>query len=176
MGKLLINERIRLRSMEAEIDTPYLSQWEGDSDAWISSGVLNPIAASAIEAHIIRSSTALVDHGQMDLMIETILEGKPIGYVQLYDYDPINQRLGLGVYIAPSYRKQRYAYEAMTLLHNYAWRRMNCQMLYAQVIATNIPSRKLFESLGYELTATLRDWYKFNNRYHDLLYYQLWNR
>lgn len=176
MGRLLTNDRIRLRSMEAEIDTPYLHRWEGDSEAWTSSGVLNPIASSAIEAHIIRSTTALVDNGRMDLMIELITQSLPIGYVQLYDYDPINQRLGLGVYLAPEYRRQGFAREALQLVHDYAWSRMNCQMLYAEVISSNVQSQKLFERLGYEHTASLRSWYRLDGEYQDLLYYQLWHK
>lgn len=167
-------ERIRLRALERS-DAEYLYHWEHNEDAWASSVMLNPLSSSFIEAYILEASNSIVLKGEMSLMIERCDDGMPIGYVQLLGYDAISRRVGLGLYIAQEYRRLGYAKEVVNLTQDYAFARLGVRMIYADILASNEPCCRLFESLGYTHTATLPQWHYAEGTYHDLRYYQLWS-
>lgn len=172
LGKLLVGDCVRLRSFELEKDEAVLYQWENDTTAWTSSGTLNPLSSSFIKEFITRSAASIVEEGRISLVVE--VEQVQVGYVQLLDYDPINRKAGVGVYIAPEYRSRGYAHEALRLLSNYAYAKLGCEMLYASVLSNNFPSLSLFKALGFEHTATLLRWVRLEDEYCNLFYFQLW--
>lgn len=172
MSQFLQSPILRLRALELE-DAPLLHRWEGDSDAWQSAGTLNPPSAVMIRDFIARSTSSILEQGQLSLIMES-REGLALGYAQLLDYDSISRRVGLGLYIKPNKRRKGYASEALRLLEEYASQRLACEMLYATILADNVPSMKLFEGLGYSKTASLPRWTWQAGKYIDLVYYQKW--
>lgn len=174
-GPRLENERLRLRAMEVDIDTDHLYHWENDPDSWNSSGVLNPLSSTFIQEYIVQSSSSIIERGALALMIDSAEHGA-VGYVQIMDYTPISKRAEVGIYLASEYRGMGYGREALQLVASYAWRSLGCRMLYARVSSSNMAAQRLFIALGYEHTATLPQWMWSDGQYHDLNYYQLWNR
>lgn len=170
----LHNEQIRLRSFElSDVDTLY--SWEQDSTAWASSSTLNPLSRQFIKDYIVDSAQSIITRGELSLLIELKQEARPIGYVQLLAYDSISRRVGLGLYIAPEYRRLGYARGVVRLVEAYAFGRLGVRMIYADILASNDACCRLFEGLGYRHTATLPEWHWADGLYHDLKYYQLWN-
>lgn len=173
MAQLLVSDRIRLCALDLDRHLPYLYEWENDSDAWTSSGVINPLSKHFVRTLIVQSATSIVEHGRLSLAIET-LDGLPLGHIQLIDYDPLSQRAGVGIYLASQYRRQGYGGEALSLLADYASERLGCTMLHASTTSNNLASRRLFDTLGYTHTATLPRWVRHADQWYDLMYYQLW--
>ncbi len=170
----LSNEYIRLRAIDLN-DTELLYKWEHDTLSWDSSLTLNPISSQFIKDYIADSPHSIVRKGELFLIIEEITQNAPIGYAQLLNYDCISRKAGLGLYIAPEYRRLGYAHNVIRLLEDYAFRRLGVNMLYADILSSNQACCLLFEKLGYTHTATLPKWHWSNGQYHDLRYYQLWN-
>ncbi len=173
MKSSLCSERIHLRALELDSDSSYLHTWENDTTTWDSVGTLNPLSSNALRDYILHSATSIVERGEMTLMIQSAT--RPVGYVQIVDYDPISRRAGVGIYMSAEARNQGYGSEALTLLQEYAWDRLRCRMLFARVLSNNLPSHRLFSRLGYCHTATLPQWHWSDGAYHDLYYYQLWH-
>lgn len=169
----LSSQRIRLRALELDRDRSALYEWENDVEAWASSGILNPISYGFIDQFIISSGTSILERQSLALVLEG-QAGQALGYIQLFDYEPVSRRVAIGVYIAPLYRRQGYALEAIGLLHGYLRQALNCTMVYASVLEPNVASQALFERLGYKQTARLEQWQWQGDKYHDLIYYQLW--
>lgn len=164
--------RIRLRALNlSDADTLYA--WENSPEARDSAGTQHPLSAEFIRSYITESATSLTTKGELALMAELSDTALPIGYLQLLAYEPISRRMSVGLYISPEYRRQGYGRELMMLVQSYAFRRLGLRMLYAKVLASNVPSCALFESLGYSHTATLPNWQWVDGEYHDLRYYQL---
>lgn len=173
MDFALSTQRIHLRALDLDRDREALYEWENDVRAWTSSGALNPISYDFVDRFIISSSTSVLERGSLALVIEA-QGGQTLGYVQLFDYDAISRRIAVGVYISPLHRGQGYARESVQLLHAYLIQALNCVMIYATVLEDNEASQRLFEALGYKQTARLERWHWQGNKYHDVMYYQLW--
>lgn len=163
---------IRLRALELQ-DKALLHSWENDPEAWDSSGTCNPLSSSFIESYIANSSTSLVEQGQLALLIETV-DTLPVGYIQILDYNAIERRAALGIYIGKEYRRQGYATHAIRQCIDYLRRRMRCGHFYARILESNTPSQHLFSQLGFVHTATLPHWQWTGEQYEALYYYQLW--
>lgn len=170
----LTTERIILRALDAYRDRTTLYVWENDTSSWSSSSTLNPISYKFIDEFILESTTDIIEKHQMSLMIESIADNSSIGYIQLFDYHPVDSRCAIGIYIAEKVRNRGYASEALSVVHRYLFERLRCTMVYASVLSGNLPSRRLFEHLGYRHTATLERWHWLDGMYQDLMYYQLW--
>lgn len=168
----LSTDRLRLRPLELS-DKALLYEWENTDEAQQSSLALNPLSSVMIESFIIRSSVDILEEGRISLLIEC-KAGEAIGYAQLLDYDSLNRRVALGLYIVPQFRRQGYASETVILLEDYAKRRLRCDMMYVTILAENEPSQKLFEHQGYARIATLPKWHYYDGRFIDLYYYQKW--
>lgn len=177
MGRrYLQDDRLRLRSFEPKKqDAEYLYLWENDVDSWVSAGTRNPLSVAMIKEYVLMSAESIVTKGEMALMIEELESGIPVGYLQFLDYDAISRRVGCGLYIAPEYRGKGYARSVVCLAEQYAFNHLGVRMLYADILSSNIPCCRLFESLGYRLTATLPEWHYAEGQWHNLNYYQKWN-
>lgn len=170
------SDRIRLRAFEVDKDSDTLYRWENDGTSWASSSIYNPLSASYIREYILEATNSILLKGSLSLLIEDKANEEPIGYLQLLGYDAISRRVGLGLYIAPEQRRRGYAAEAVHLAEDYAFRRLGVSMIYADILSTNQACCRLFESLGYQHTATLPKWHWGDGEWHDLNYYQLWSQ
>lgn len=168
-----MNEKdISLRALELQ-DKTLLHSWENDSEAWSSSSTYNPLSSAFIESYISSSSASLVEQGQLALIIETA-DAQPVGYIQMLDYNAVERRVALGIYISKEYRRQGYATRALSQCLDYLRGRMRCEHFYACILESNTPSQHLFSQLGFVHTATLPHWQWTGASYEALYYYQLW--
>lgn len=96
-----------------------------------------------------------------------------IGCIDLFQFDPHNQRAGVGILIAETEnRKNGYAKEALNLLTNYCFEVMNFRQLYCHIPVDNKASLRLFSTCGYEETGRCRDWVKKGNVFIDAVFMQ----
>ncbi len=167
--------RLSLRSFE-EQDEELLLTWENELSSWTSSMTLNPLSHKFIKDYILYSNNSILEDGQLVLLVERLDTGEPIGYLQLLDYEPLHQKLGLGVYIIEEARGKRFASELIDFAKTYAFDILHCRMIYAETFQSNEAACNLFQSVGFEQTAVLPEWYWSNGTYESLVYYQIWNR
>ena len=163
-------KRIRLRALEPE-DLDELYQIENDRRLW-DVGLTNvPYSRFALHEYIANSANDIYADKQLRLIIET--EGKSVaGIVDMCNYDPRHNRAEVGIVIKSSFRNQGMAHEALEELHRYAGEVLGIYQLYAVVSDTNEHSLHLFKSLGYQHTATLKQWLCSGDDYQDALLLQ----
>ena len=65
-------------------------------------------------------------------------EGVAIGTIDLFDYEPMHARAGLGIWIVQeSNRRQGYAKEALRLIIEYAFFKLQLNQLYCCLLYTS---------------------------------------
>lgn len=84
---------------------------------------------------------------------------RAVGTVDLFEYDPLHGRAGLGILIYdPCDRRLGYARDAVETLCEYARNRLRMHQLWCCVGEANTASRALFRELGFREVGTKRDW------------------
>lgn len=171
----LENDKLLLRALEPE-DLDVLYRWENDSDLWHFGSTLMPYSKFALREYLSNATQDIFQSRQLRLMIVEKSENKAIGTIDLYDFDPLNLRAGVGILLDADYRKKGYGSLALHLMREYAFRFLLLNQLYAYVPENNEPSYRLFRGNGYEESGLLRLWLKTEAGWTDVRFMQLINR
>ncbi len=105
-------------------------------------------------------------------MIDLIETSQSIGCIDIFDYDCINQRAGLGILIDKSYRHQGLAKAALALCVDYLFQEVLLHQVYCSIDETNTLSQQLFLDQGFTLCGQRKDWIQTENGYMDIFEYQ----
>lgn len=171
MNKFLYNDKLILRAPEPE-DLELLYEWENDTDVWKYSSAISPYSKFLLRQYIEESTTDIFQSKQLRFMIELRSTKEAIGSIDLYDFDAINSRCGVGIYIESSFRSKGYARQALKLLEDYAFHFLNMNQLYAVIPVSNDASMKLFLNTGYNERSILKEWIFTNGTYEDAIFAQ----
>lgn len=152
-----------------DVDT--LTIWENDPRNWLVSDTVAPFSRKQIEAFI-EENNDIYESGQLRFMIRFKNSNESVGCVDLYNFDPKNKRVGVGVLIDEKHRGKGMAKEALKLLVSFCFEELEAHCIYAEVLSTNISSRNLFESLNFSCNGTRKEWLWDGSGYQDQLFYQ----
>ncbi len=170
----LENNQIKLRALEPE-DLDVLYKWENDSELWRCGNTIAPYSRFALKGYISDSRQDIFQSKQLRLMIIWKENNEQAGTIDLYDFDPMNARAGVGILIDETYRKKGIGIQALNLIRDYAFDFLLVRQLYAHIPEQNAISVKLFTHCGYSQTAYLQDWIKTNEGFDDVFVMQLIN-
>lgn len=169
---MIKDENILIRALEPE-DLEHLYKWENDMDLWDVSDTLTPFSHFILKKYIENSHLDIYTTKQLRLMITDCETEKPIGLIDLYDFDPYNLRAGLGIMIHKMEdRKKGYATSAVKLMLDYCFETLGLNQVYSSIPSSNIASMKLFESVGFTQTGYRKGWLKRGSDWEDVIYYQ----
>ena len=168
------DDKISLRIAEPE-DAEVIYAWENDHRVWRVSETSSPVSRFQIEQFLLGNGE-LSTNRQLRLMIQTLGDPKPIGCVDLFDYDAVNQRVGIGILIDEDHRRQGYASRAIRLTLDYLFQQVLVHQVHCLIDVTNTESRQLFEQLGFEQQGRRKDWIRTPEGYIDTLFYQKFNQ
>ena len=99
-----------------------------------------------------------------------------LGLIDLFDFDPKNNRAGVGIVIqGDENRNQNIGSEALELLIRYSFHHLNLHQLYANIGSENKASIALFTKFGFQNIGTKKDWTLVNGIYKDEVIFQLIN-
>lgn len=84
-------------------------------------------------------------------------DGVHVGNVWLWDIDPRHRRAELRIVMDLDSTGKGAGSEAISLLCDYAFERLNLHKVYAYVLAINPRARRSFEKAGFVLEGTLRE-------------------
>lgn len=175
--QILNGKTTRLRALEpSDLDLVY--SWENDSSIWQLSNTLTPYSKYIIKQFIDNSHQDIFQLKQLRLMIEKTNEEEiqTIGTIDLFDFDPMHKRAGIGILIADSKeRKKGYASDALDILIKYSFQTLQLHQLYCNITEDNTESIKLFQSKGFELIGTKKDWLIYPSGAKNELMFQLIN-
>lgn len=146
----------RLRALEPE-DLDAMYGWENDSDSWRVSGTVAPFSRHVLSRLIDEQQFDIYATRQMRLVIES-LDGTAVGAVDMFEFDPQNLRAGVGIIVAPPYRKQGFALDALQTLERYVRDVLRMHQLWCSVGADNEASLALFRKAGYAECGRRKEW------------------
>lgn len=146
---------MKLRALEPE-DLDLLYEIENDETLWSCGATTVPYSRYALSQYIATNMNDIYQDKQLRLVID--VEGQAVGLLDIFDFNHRHARAEVGVAILPTFRQQGLACKALQLLTQFVRQHYSLHQLYAYVSVDNEPAIKLFESAGYTITNTLRDW------------------
>ncbi len=170
---LLTSKNIKLRALEP-FDLELLFQWENDPENWKVSGTIVPFSKDILENYIDNAKQDIYEARQQRFMIEKRADGKTIGTLDVFDFEPFNKRAGVGILIAEeSERGQGFARESLEILKKYAFDFLDLKQLYCNILDDNQTSLKLFQKVGFEIIGKKKDWIRVGREFKDEYLLQL---
>ncbi|MFS4468130.1 GNAT family N-acetyltransferase [Maribacter sp. 2210JD10-5] len=167
----LTGQHIYLRALEHE-DLDFLYQIENDTAVWEISGTLTPYSKNVLQLYLENAHRDIFDVKQLRLVV-CDLAGKTLGLIDLFDFDPIHKRAGMGIIISnEADRNKGIGAEAIQLLCDYAFEALELHQIYANILAENSRSIHLFEKLGFQQVGIKKDWIRSNGTYKSEILYQ----
>lgn len=153
---------ITLRALEPT-DLDSLLRWENDSSLWCVGNTIAPYSRKQLWEYIETYEADIFKSRQLRLMIETADNHQAIGTIDLYDFDPGNQRAFVGILIDSKFGHRGYGSRVLQLIADYARNIIGMHQLVAIVPEHNTHSLRLFNKCGYTPIATLPSWLRFGN-------------
>lgn len=167
----LEGKRSRLRAICAD-DLDHIHAWENDSSLWHLGATVQPYSREVIMEFMASAANDIWTTKQLRLMVDT-LEGRTIGTIDLFDFDPKNLRAGIGILIAKEDdRNQGYAKDAVQVLCKYCSDVLGLHQVYCHVTVDNMASIALFRSVGFVECGSLRHWVRNGRTYTDAVMMQ----
>ena len=146
----------RLRALEPE-DLDAMYGWENDTDSWRVSGTVAPFSRHVLSRLIDEQQFDIYATRQMRLVIESP-DGSAVGAADMFEFDPQNLRAGVGIIVAPPYRKQGFALDALQTLERYVRDVLRMHQLWCSIGADNEASLVLFRKAGYTECGRRKEW------------------
>lgn len=166
----LKSDKIHLRAIEPE-DVDFLFIWENDPENWRVSETKAPFSRHLL-MEFAQSPQDIYMYKQVRFMICT--KDAVVGTVDLFDYDPVNRSVGVGILIqSKEHTGKGYATDALNIVANYGKKVLNLKNIFASMHASNVISVKLFEKCAYELVGTKKKSLFSRGEWEDELIYQL---
>jgi diamine N-acetyltransferase len=162
----LKGEKVYLRAIEpSDIDEVY--QWENDTSIWHLSNTISPFSRFVLEQYLAEAHQDIFTSKQLRLVI-CLPDGKAIGCIDLFDFEPLHQRAGVGILIVDTAdRGKGYASEALSLLIEYCRNTLHLHQLYCNIIAGNEFSQKMFTNMGFQVCGTKKAWLRDSQGWKD---------
>lgn len=164
---------INLRAIEPT-DLDFLYQIENDESFWEVSNTQKPFSKYLLQQYLENAQQDIYEAKQLRLVIEDRNE-TPVGLIDLFDFDPIHKRAGIGIVINQPFQDKGFARESLELLTKFAFTHLDLHQLFANITDDNTKSIILFEKLGFQKAGIKKDWIYSNSNFKNELIYQLIN-
>ncbi len=169
----LKGKNIYLRALEP-IDLEFIYVMENDEAAWEVSHTQTPYSRFLVRQYLENAHQDIYEAKQLRLAICDYKNDMALGLIDLFEFDPKNNRAGIGIIIKDDINKNKgIGNESLELLINYAFKNLNLNQLYANIDAQNIASLKLFAKFGFQEIGVKKQWNFVNGIYKDEILFQL---
>ena len=171
----LTGKTIYLRALEPN-DLEFVYAMENDQSIWEVSNTQTPYSRFLVRQYLENAHQDIYEAKQLRLAICQDDDFPALGLIDLFDFDPKNNRAGIGIVIqGAENRNQNIGSEALELLIKYAFYHLNLHQLYANIAEENVASMALFSKFGFQKIGTKKDWTLVNGVYKDEAIFQLIN-
>jgi diamine N-acetyltransferase len=170
--KTLKGTHINLRALEPE-DLDFLYQIENNESFWQVSHTNTPFSKYILKQYLENAHLDIFEAKQLRLLIEEKLTRKQLGMIDLFDFNPIHKRAGIGILIHPKFQKNGFASEALSNLISYCFSHLNLHQLYANISSDNTKSISLFTKHHFKEAGIKKDWNLLNGKFTDEVLFQL---
>lgn len=167
----LNSDTVFLRALEPT-DLDFLYSLENDISVWQIGNTLTPYSKFVLEQYLENATLDIYTIRQLRLIICASSNREPVGAIDLFDFDPLHMRAGVGIVITEPYRGRGHAAEALSLLIQYCQKILQLHQLYCSVTASNHTSIRLFEKAGFSQVGTRSDWLRTAEGWDDVMEFQ----
>jgi diamine N-acetyltransferase len=169
----LKGKNIYLRALEPE-DLDFIYALENNESIWEVSNTQTPYSRFLIRQYLENAHQDIYEAKQLRLAICHNETAETLGLIDIFDFDPKNNRAGVGILIgSQAYRSKGIGSEALELVIKYSFQQLQVHQLYANIGSDNEISLQLFTKFGFQKIGIKKDWNKVNNDYKDELLFQL---
>jgi len=144
---MLKEKEISLRRLEST-DLDFLLNLENDRSLWKVSGTTRSFSEKEIRSYISHAKEDIAISEQFRFVID--MDGIAVGCIDLYEYNWIKQKAGVGIVILKKYRRKGFAKQALKSLIKYAWKELRLKQLHTGIFSDNKSSLILFKSVGFQ--------------------------
>ncbi|MGZ3933124.1 MAG: GNAT family N-acetyltransferase, partial [Bacteroidia bacterium] len=143
---------------------------------WQVSNTQTPFSRYVLEQFLMNAHEDIYTNKQLRLIISEVDKDAAVGAIDLFDFDPYHLRAGIGILIAEEYRNKGFAFEALQLLQDYAFKTLLLKQLYCNVTVSAASSLQLFEKSGFEKVGLKKNWNRISaSDFEDEWFLQLIN-
>lgn len=172
----LKGKNIILRAVEP-VDLDVLYEWENDPENWLISNTSAPFSRHTLRRFVESAHKDIYEARQLRLMIERINPDAgtkgTVGVVDLFDFDPMHLRAGIGILIARKEdRMKGLASETVSLIVDFAFQHLHLHQLYCNVSEDNAASLGLFRKHGFTEAGRKREWVRSREKWLDVFLLQ----
>jgi len=167
----LLGKNINLRALESE-DLDFLFTTENDESFWEISSTQTPYSKYILQKYIENSHQDIYEAKQYRFVICDI-KNTPVGMIDLFDFNPQHQRVGIGILITSENQTKGYGSEALEMIIDYAFTYLNVHQIFANITSDNLNSISLFEKFNFKKVGLKKDWVFSNATFKDEILYQL---
>ena len=159
-----------LRALEPS-DIKILMQLENDENYWKYSNTTEPFSKKILTSFIAEQKHDIFEVKQKRYVISSI-KTPTLGFVDLFDFQPLHRRAGVGIVIVDEFRGKGFGKKALDLLIIHSKKNLNINCLFANIAFENKASVCLFQSLGFIKVGLKKSWNFYDNSFHDEYLYQ----
>lgn len=163
-----MNKVVSLRDPNPS-DLSYLINLENKINNQIYSHYPKYYSKEEIENFISKPQDIFIDF-QYRYMI--VVNNITVGCIDLFDFDLVNSRVGLGIIIDENYRKKGIAFRAIDQIKSIISKEYLLNQIYVEVLADNYSSNRLFKKLRFVKSGCKKKWFRKEEVYVDLNIYQ----
>ncbi|MFT5714745.1 MAG: diamine N-acetyltransferase [Flavobacterium sp.] len=172
----LKGDNIYIRALEPN-DLEFIYAMENEQAIWEVSNTQTPYSRFLVKQYLENAHQDIYEAKQLRLAICQDRDFPALGLIDLFDFDPKNNRAGVGIVIqGKDNRKQNIGSEALGLLIQYAFYHLNLHQLHANIGTENEASKALFTKFGFQCIGIKKDWNLVNGIYRDEAIFQLINQ
>jgi diamine N-acetyltransferase len=172
----LKGDNIYIRALEPN-DLEFIYAIENEQTMWEVSNTNTPYSRFLVKQYLENAQQDIYEAKQLRLAICQDEDFPAVGLIDLFDFDPKNNRAGVGIVIQGlQNRKQNIGSEALGLLIQYSFNNLNLHQLYANIGVENEASKALFTKFGFECIGIKKDWNLVKGVYKDEAIFQLINQ
>lgn len=168
--KFVMEETFKLRPVEQE-DSHFLHRLFNDQEV-VKFWFVEPFYSVQKIKNIVEES--LKDRENRRFIFQN--DKEKLGYITLYNIEEVHGKAEFAIMIDPIQQGKGYAKIATKLAIDYAFRVLNLRKLYLIVDATNVIARKVYEKMGFEEEAVLKEEYFVDGEYHDAVHMSIFQR
>ena len=173
--KALTGKKIHLRALEPE-DLDFLYTIENNESFWEVSSTQTPFSRFVLEQYIVNSHQDIFEAKQLRLIIVDNISNISVGMIDLFEFNPLHKRAGIGILIIETEQHKGFASEAIELLVNYSFNQLNLHQLFANITADNTKSLELFKKLNFKKIGVKKEWIFSNGVFKNEILFQLINK
>ncbi|MCJ8167535.1 GNAT family N-acetyltransferase [Pontibacter sp. E15-1] len=159
-----------LRALEPT-DLEFLYALENDTSVWHIGDTLTPYSKAVLETYLENATLDIYTVKQLRLAICN-MQQQAVGAIDLFDFEPLHSRAGVGVVVTAAHRGHGHASDALQLLLGYCQHTLQLHQVYCTVTATNLASINLFQKAEFDKVGIRKDWIRTPDGWQDVVEFQ----